>query len=304
MPQCGDDGWPFITNGMCCNNNSTTGIVLAGGTTVICCPSDDDCQVIKPITCDLDLQNPHPVDRDPPEISTIFTDGDLPGCGGSCCPWGYGCGQDSNGNAQCIMDRDQSLQPDGKLSTSLTTTSTEPATSNTASRGNSASTLETVVSITTSNSLLLSTIPATVSPASSPLDTSAEAPLTTQPVATQGAGSTEAGPNLSGNSQGVGFIAGIAVGGFVLVSLISGGLIYLLWRRIRRAEKNSGRTTADGPKTYRHNTNASAGAALSMTPTDETYGEKVAELPAVDQPCELGNTQIVRPPPAGVYELE
>jgi hypothetical protein len=34
------------------------------------------------------------------------------------------------------------------------------------------------------------------------------------------------------------------------------------------------------------------------------YSEGTAELPAVDRLCELGNTQIARPSPAGVHELE
>src|SRR5437762_7461699 len=133
---------------MCCNNN-TTGIVLAGGTTVLCCPSNDDCSAIAIINCSLDLQNPHPVGRDPPEIATLFTDRDLPGCGGSCCPWGYKCSQGSNGNSVCNTGSDQSLQPDGKPSISLVITSSESTVSRTASRDNSALTMVTTVSFTT-----------------------------------------------------------------------------------------------------------------------------------------------------------
>lgn len=88
----------------CCPSSQKC-IALAGDTTVLCCPDGSDCQRIRPVPCDISLQdgekNPDAV------IKTTALAGSLARCGAACCPFGYSCSP----NDECVMDKDQNAAP-------------------------------------------------------------------------------------------------------------------------------------------------------------------------------------------------
>ncbi|KAL2183723.1 hypothetical protein L209DRAFT_693178 [Thermothelomyces heterothallicus CBS 203.75] len=87
----------------CCKGRETC-IALAGDTTLLCCPEGSDCRRIRPVPCDLELQNgeanPDAV------IKTTALGGTLARCGTQCCPFGYSCI-----DGQCAMDQNQNAVP-------------------------------------------------------------------------------------------------------------------------------------------------------------------------------------------------
>ncbi|TGJ84091.1 hypothetical protein E0Z10_g4709 [Xylaria hypoxylon] len=113
--KCSQAGLP---GNFCCQTGSSCK-VLAGATTVLCCPDGSDCSTIQIISCNLSLQDPasHPQ----AEVKTTELDGKLPTCGKGCCPFGYHC---DAGNANCVMDKDQSKKPGGASSSAPSPTST------------------------------------------------------------------------------------------------------------------------------------------------------------------------------------
>ncbi|KAK2020238.1 hypothetical protein LZ32DRAFT_14265 [Colletotrichum eremochloae] len=107
---CAAEGFSACGNGLpgnfCCRTG-TKCITLAGNTTVLCCPEGSTCDRISPITCNIDLQDPasHP----DAQIKTTALTGKLATCGvDKCCPFGYSC----NKNQQCVMDSDQTKEPE------------------------------------------------------------------------------------------------------------------------------------------------------------------------------------------------
>jgi len=329
MPQCGDDGWPFVINGMCCSSK-TKPQILAGGTTVICCPDDDEdaCNKIRPVSCDLDKFNPHPETGDPPAISTIFTDGELPLCEPGCCPWGYTCTDTPDDGLYCAKDSDQFHQPNGDgftILSSMTAVARSSATS-------TETTLHTTTSLsssrTTHKSITSATSLSTGSddlPSSTATGTSTITGLSIQPTGTEGAG----GSNGTTGSDSPGLlnqtaIIGIGAGGGALLAIIVGGFIYYFIRRRIRRRREEGYESAAGLATPLNNLNAARnhssnnntgnysklGSDGVVSPGGTTIGETqhedsvVSELPVVNTPCELHDTGIPRPPPAGVYELQ
>lgn len=99
LSQC-DGG---LDDGLCCREG-TTCINLAGGSTVLCCP-DDACTRMKPITCNINAQDPavNPAGI----LKTTALNSELPRCGDNCCPFGFSC----NRQGECQMDEDQSKRP-------------------------------------------------------------------------------------------------------------------------------------------------------------------------------------------------
>jgi hypothetical protein len=329
MPQCGDDGWPFVINGMCCISQAIPQI-LAGGTTVICCPDTDsgNCSMIKTISCDLSLSNPHPETGDPPVIQTIFTDGELPQCDDGCCPWGYRCSESSSYGYYCARNDDQSHQPNGDDFTILPTT--------TAVARSSVTSIETTLhtktspssSQTTNESITSATSHSTGSgalPSSTVTGTSTTSGVIIQPTSTEGAG----GPNGTAGSDSPGLlnqtaIIGIGAGGGGFLAIIVCGFTYYFIRRRIRRRREEGYESAASPVTPLDNMNAGQnrnghnntgsnsklGSEGLVSPGGTTIGETqhegsvISELPVVNAPCELHDTGIPRPPPAGVYELQ
>ncbi|CEJ82556.1 hypothetical protein VHEMI02615 [[Torrubiella] hemipterigena] len=108
---------------------------LAGNSTALCCPSGQDCAAILAITCDITQQDVS-LHGDAP-IKTVALDATLTKCGpDACCPFGYSCAN-KDGDASCILNKDQSTAPDSKLmptkfsSAPPTSSPTSPATSST-----------------------------------------------------------------------------------------------------------------------------------------------------------------------------
>jgi hypothetical protein len=95
--QCTEAGLP---SSFCCPSSSTC-VALAANTTVLCCPTGADCSTIKPIPCDVTLQNAtlYPDNT----LKTTALTGTLPTCGSQCCPFGYAC----NSAGNCVMNADQ-----------------------------------------------------------------------------------------------------------------------------------------------------------------------------------------------------
>ncbi|KAI1828409.1 hypothetical protein F4861DRAFT_181199 [Xylaria intraflava] len=280
MAKCGDADWPVIVNGMCCNKDKDP-VELAGGTTLLCCPHGADCTIIEPLSCNLTLYNPHPVGLNPPNVSTIYTDGELPPCGLGCCAWGYNCNESEHSFDVCVMDDDQSYQPDGEPAISTISTST------------STSSASTAVSISTSG------LSSTFSSATLAISTTkTEDQQTTQSAIA----SVKPVEGAAAGGLGKHAIAGIAIGAFAFVAL-AGGVVYLLWRLRQQRKANSGNnntgsniSTVNSP-----NTEPNSAGPQPSTATTSDEPEKAAELPAPSRVIELDNTQVERGP---VYELE
>ena len=106
---CDLDGLP---KNYCCKAG-TRCLLGAARTTIVCCPEGSDCEAIKPILCDLPNQDPTLA----PEslVKSILLDGTLQSCGLGCCPWGYHCGAEANGEPACYRDEDQDSFPQGAI---------------------------------------------------------------------------------------------------------------------------------------------------------------------------------------------
>ena len=102
---CDHDGLP---DNYCCRTG-TRCLFGAARTTIVCCPEGSDCEAIKPILCDLSNQDPNIA----PEslVKSILLDGTLQSCGLGCCPWGYHCNTEANGQPACYRDEDQDSFP-------------------------------------------------------------------------------------------------------------------------------------------------------------------------------------------------
>lgn len=98
-------------------------VELAGNTTVLCCPADSDCSMIKPVSCDIELQNvtSHP----DAAIKTNALGVSLQKCASKCCPFGYTC----NSAGNCAENADQSLPPGSLLPAILSPTTSVAASS-------------------------------------------------------------------------------------------------------------------------------------------------------------------------------
>ncbi|EJT81440.1 hypothetical protein GGTG_01420 [Gaeumannomyces tritici R3-111a-1] len=108
--QCAGSGVP---KGFCCGASDQC-MLLAGKTTVLCCPAGDSCNKIKPISCDVKLQNPatHPESV----VKTTVFDVELATCDSGCCPFGYTCS-----DKICVADVDKDTPPGRAKSSSSPT---------------------------------------------------------------------------------------------------------------------------------------------------------------------------------------
>ncbi|KAK4105457.1 hypothetical protein N658DRAFT_512901 [Parathielavia hyrcaniae] len=114
--RCGNANFPDY---FCCPSGQIC-LALAGNTTLLCCPEGSDCQRIKPLPCDISLQdgetNPDAV------VKTTALGGTLERCGTQCCPFGYSCR-----DGQCAMDQDQNPVPIQSNTANPSATSTSSA---------------------------------------------------------------------------------------------------------------------------------------------------------------------------------
>lgn len=128
--QCGGG----LPSNFCCGDNDSC-LGLADDTAVVCCPEGEDCDSIQPITCNIAGQNATAYPT--ASVHTTNLTGELPKCGAddsgkqTCCPFGYGCNDDSS----CV--RTDSASATGSLSVDTASlTSTLTISSSTASATN------------------------------------------------------------------------------------------------------------------------------------------------------------------------
>ncbi|KAK4226154.1 hypothetical protein QBC38DRAFT_238728 [Podospora fimiseda] len=124
---CAGSGLPGF---FCCPNDQIC-VVLAASTTILCCPQGRSCKKIRPLACDISLQdgqkNPDAI------VKTTALKGTLTRCGQECCPFGYNCE-----DGQCVMNANQNVAPSqsGISSSTRTPTSTSsPTTTGTRTGG-------------------------------------------------------------------------------------------------------------------------------------------------------------------------
>lgn len=111
--QCGSSDLP---SNFCCPASSTC-ISLDDDSSAICCPKGQSCAYIKPITCNVLLQDPSQFPNNPVMSKRL---GDkLPKCGDGCCPFGYTC-QDGT----CALNNNTAVTATSALSSTSSTTST------------------------------------------------------------------------------------------------------------------------------------------------------------------------------------
>lgn len=198
--QCGGG----LPSNFCCGNNDSC-LSLADDTTVVCCPEGEDCDTIQPITCNIAGQNASAYPT--ASVHTTNLKGELPECGTNesgqqtCCPFGYGCSDDS----KCV--RTDSASSTGSLSVDTTSfTSTLTISSSTGSA-------TALVEATSTAAVPV------VTPTSQPDDSNSSS----------GSSSTK--------TRTIGIAAGSAAGGLACI----GGILIFLWvrrRRRRKAEAN------------------------------------------------------------------
>lgn len=86
---CGAD----FPAGFCCPTSYTC-MPLSANTSVMCCQPGLTCQQVKPIPCDIQLQNVTAVQG--AEVHTTRLNESMPTCDYGCCPFGYFCNNDLN----------------------------------------------------------------------------------------------------------------------------------------------------------------------------------------------------------------
>ncbi|KAL6402258.1 hypothetical protein AUP68_14728 [Ilyonectria robusta] len=87
--QCGSQ----VPDNLCCPDD-TKCMIIASNTTIVCCPNGSDCGTIKPIVCNVALQDTAKHPGSP--IQTLALSASMETCGSACCPFGYICEGDSH----------------------------------------------------------------------------------------------------------------------------------------------------------------------------------------------------------------
>lgn len=112
-PSCPSSDFKACGHGLpsnfCCEQSRTC-IPLAANTTALCCPEGGSCELIRPITCNIQVQNATVSPEGP--VFTTALNSTLPRCGhdetgaSSCCPFGYVC-ESTSDQSICVLDEDQ-----------------------------------------------------------------------------------------------------------------------------------------------------------------------------------------------------
>ncbi|KAG6108261.1 hypothetical protein E4U14_003722 [Claviceps sp. LM454 group G7] len=215
LQSCSLQGLP---HSFCCEPDRIC-MALAGSSTVMCCPKGSSCEAIRPITCDIEAQNPVTNLRAP--IKTLAQTSKLPKCAAndSCCPFGFTCAEDGK---LCLKDKDQSQPPEGyEAATSSHVSTVVPE--STGARSSSAT-----VAVETATEIATGTATGTVAGTAAGTATgtaAAAAAETTQPAGHEGLG------------PGKTSIIGGAVGGALALILLS--VVIFLCIRSRKGDANS-----------------------------------------------------------------
>lgn len=220
-----------LPSGFCCPQGAQCQS-LAGGTTALCCPAGSSCDRIRPIACDVNLQDPK--GKENPSVITSVFNVNLEPCDNGCCPFGYSC-TDKESKPQCMRNDDQSKKPsadgDGKSTTTTATTITTKTQSGTSS------------STATSTATSQSTTPASA---------------TATPAAGSEGGDSEKGMK----SRTMSIIGGVVGGSLVLLIIVIIVVLYLRRRRRRSGtaaqqyEKSTGYRTGTSSSSASHHARA------------------------------------------------
>lgn len=255
---CGDSSYTQCTQAglpddFCCPSDHSC-IALAGKTTALCCPAGSDCAAIRPIPCDVSLQDKslHPENV----VMTNALTGTLPTCAGMCCPFGYSC----DGGGNCIQNSDQNAKPFTTGAQSSTTTAPSTAKSS-----------ETV-GVTTASASATASATSSGSGSGSATATGSESESS--------ASSTAAAAGSSDESSGpsAGLVAGGVVGGIAAAVFLG----MLVWFFVKREAKRKTESEKDLPRSSR---SSSFGNIINnpMTNSLRDGGCPVISKPIVDE---------------------
>ncbi|RMJ21275.1 hypothetical protein PHISP_07854 [Aspergillus sp. HF37] len=188
---------PNLPSNFCCPSSAAC-ISLDDASSAICCPKGQNCSYIKPITCDVALQDPGLFPKNP--VKTSRLNDRLPRCGRSCCPFGYAC----MGGNTCARET--------ILSSSTTTTTSEPVSP---APSTSTSTISTTSKTTTTST---STSQTTTEPSPSPSTTST--PLPALNCTTSESAEPHPCPAFPSKAIVAGFFPGAVFGAFLALLVV------------------------------------------------------------------------------------
>ncbi|OIW35065.1 hypothetical protein CONLIGDRAFT_627130 [Coniochaeta ligniaria NRRL 30616] len=227
-----ETNWP---DNFCCQKGSTC-INLAGNTTLLCCPAGSgSCPSITLTACQMEFYNAdlHPESM----IKTTALNGAMPHCGsGTCCPFGYHCGNDNSGNPACLIDDNQNAVP-------FTTTPAKPST--TASSSTSSTTTTQTTTLTSSIQVIPTSSPTTSTPGQ---NNGASSGADTSPTGTAQATTSKGTPPA--------VIAGASVGAALLILAVA-FVAFVFFKR-------------------RHKKQAEEAEALKLTRSTSSFGNIIS----------------------------
>lgn len=227
---CGDSSYTQCTQAglpddFCCPSGHSC-IALAGKTTALCCPAGSDCAAIRPIPCDVSLQDKslHPENV----VMTNALTGSLPKCADMCCPFGYTC----DGGGNCILNSDQNAKPFTTGAQSSTTTAPSTAKSS-----------ETV-GVTTASASATASATSSGSGSGSATATGSESESSASSTA---AAAEESGSSDDSSGPSAGLVAGGVVGGIAAAVFLG----MLVWFFVKREAKRKTESEKELPRSSR-----------------------------------------------------
>ncbi|RJE21333.1 hypothetical protein PHISCL_06318 [Aspergillus sclerotialis] len=229
--KCGSSNLP---SNFCCPQSSTC-ISLDDDSSAICCPKGQDCSYIKPVTCNVLLQDPLQFPKNP--LMTTRLDDKLPVCGDSCCPFGYTCK-----SGTCVLNNRTAA-----TATSIVSSATMSGISTESLTATASTTLSSETETATETTSTATTTPIT------PLDINASS----SPLAS----SKDTCPSFPSKAVVAGFFPGMILGA---------ALAFLALFCIR---KRQGRKYSASAKTSHYTQHSSNGAAIHISspiPSDES----------------------------------
>lgn len=271
---CGDTSYAKcntagLPDDFCCPADHSC-IALAGKTTALCCPSDSDCNGIKPIPCDINLQDKsaHPDNV----VMTNALTGTLSKCANLCCPFGYTCSGEI-----CLLNPDQNAKP---------LTSTGPQSSTTAAASSAGSTETVGVSVTSvSQQSASATASGSGSGSDSATATNSASESSSTAAAAEGTGDGDSDSDSDSDSSSSGPSAGLVAGGVVGGIAAAVFLGMLVWFFIKREAKRKNEAEKEKLPQSRSSRSSSFGNIINnpMTNSLRAGGCPVISKPIVDE---------------------
>ncbi|KAG8165164.1 hypothetical protein KVR01_005439 [Diaporthe batatas] len=271
---CGDSSYAKcntagLPDDFCCPADHSC-IALAGKTTALCCPSDSDCNGIRPIPCDISLQDKglHPENV----VMTNALTGTIPRCANLCCPFGYSCDGEN-----CILNPDQNAKP-------LTSTGPQPSTTAASSAAGSSETVGvSVTSASRQSASATASATASGSGSGSATATGSGSQSSSTAAAAEGSGDNDSDSDSSSSSSGpsAGLVAGGVVGGIAAAVFLG----MLVWFFIKREAKRKNEAAQEKLPQSRSSRSSSFGNIINnpMTNSLRMGGCPVISKPIVDE---------------------